>query len=233
MRGTRRNWPDVAGTVRFEAKESMQSERTMNRIALSGAALMLVAFAACTESDEHSTYALHGATSDTVHLAQYNVQFLLPDGTPGFVFGAADHFPPSAERAAKIGAALACQDIVALNETSNNTGRRNIIAAMEANAAACGRQALVDGGEHFFDTLDGPDNSQISPVLDDEIALVSRFPIVMVHTMEYSDCSGIDCLAAKGALHARLWRGPGHPATDAIDVFVTHLNNGDAAVLTN
>jgi endonuclease/exonuclease/phosphatase family metal-dependent hydrolase len=223
--------PDIAGIARGEVEKSMQSGRATNQVVLSGIALVLVAFAACTESEEGSAHALQGATSDIVHLTQYNVQFLLPDGTPGFVFDAADHFPPSAERAAKIGAALACQDIVALNETSSNTGRRNIIAAMEANAAACGHQALVDGGTRFFDALDGPDNSQTSPVLDDEIALVSRFPIVMVHSMEYSDCSGIDCLAAKGALHARLWRGPGHPATDAIDVFVTHLNNGDATVL--
>jgi hypothetical protein len=68
-------------------------------------------------------------------------------------------------------------------------------------------------------------------VLDDEIAIASRFPIVQVHTLVYSNCSGFDCFAAKGALHARIWRGAGHHGRDAIDVFNTHTNDGDGAVL--
>ena len=185
-----------------------------------------------TESGlKRRTQALHGASTDIVLLAHYNVQFLLPNETPGFVFNLADHLEPSSERAQKIGAALACQDIVSLNETSNNERREEIISAMNSNAAACGRPALVDGGSRFFDSVDGPDNSQTDPVIDDEVTIVSRFPIIEVHSITYEDCSGIDCLADKGALHARVWRGPGHPASDSIDVFTTHLNNGEPDVL--
>ena len=166
---------------------------------------------------------------DTIRLAQYNVQFQFPELTPDLILDHFDHFPSSGERAARIGAAVACMDIVAFQETSNDLRREAIFSAMEANAAACpaGRGPLIDFGSRFFDFVDGPDNSQTDPVVDDELAIASRFPIIEVHSMVFTDCSfPRDCLADKGAIHARLWRGPGHPASDSIDVFVTHLDTG-------
>ena len=41
--------------------------------------------------------------------------------------------------------------------------------------------------------------------------------------MAYSTARGSDALAAKGALHARLWRGGDAPQGDQLDLFVTHL----------
>jgi endonuclease/exonuclease/phosphatase family metal-dependent hydrolase len=41
--------------------------------------------------------------------------------------------------------------------------------------------------------------------------------------MAYSTARGSDALAAKGVLHARLWRGGGAPPDDQLDLFVTHL----------
>jgi endonuclease/exonuclease/phosphatase family metal-dependent hydrolase len=169
--------------------------------------------------------------ADTIAIAQYNVQFLFPSWVPGAVLEALDHFPDSSLRANLIGQVLACRDIVSLNEVSNDDRRADIFASMEANAAACGRAPLIDGGTRFWDTFTGPHNSQTDPILDDEIAIASRFPIIQVHTLVYSDCTAEDCLADKGALHARLWRGPGHHGRDAIDVFNTHTNNGDRATL--
>jgi endonuclease/exonuclease/phosphatase family metal-dependent hydrolase len=176
--------------------------------------------------------ALPNSGGDTISIAQYNTQFLFPAFFPTFVLEAFDHFPDSSERATLIGEELACRDIVTLNEVSNDARRADIFAAMEANAGACGRAPLIDGGTRFWDFFVGPHNSQTDPVLDDEIAIASRFPIVQVHTLVYSDCTAEDCFADKGALHARLWRGPGHHGRDALDVFVTHTNNGDA-VLTS
>jgi hypothetical protein len=194
--------------------------------------IALAAVSGCMPDDNGATsLATVALGSDVVRLAQYNVQFLLPEATPGHVFDAVDHFPDSAARASLIGQAMACMDIVSFNETSNNARREDIFAAMEASAAACDRPPLVDGRTRFFDFAHGPDNSQTSPVLDDEIAIASRFPIIEVNSTIYEDCSDIDCLADKGVLHVRVWRGPGHPAKDAMDVFTTHLNNGDEATL--
>lgn len=178
------------------------------------------------------SHVVRAQESDPISIAHYNVQFLFPSWVPGFVLDAFDHFPDSSQRASLIGQVMACRDIVSFNEISNDDRRADIFASMEANAAACGGRApLIDGGVRFWDFFSGPHNSQTSPVLDDEIAIASRFPIIQVHTLVYTDCSGVDCLADKGALHARLWRGPGHNGHDAIDVFNTHTNDGDTAVL--
>ena len=178
-----------------------------------------------------STARAQGGPADPLAIAHYNVQFLFPSFFPSFIFDAFDHFPPTTGRAELIGKTMACQDIVSFNEVSNDERRADLFAAMEANAAACGTPARIDGGARFWDFFVGPHNGQTNPVLDDEIAIASRFPIVQTHTLVYEDCSGVDCLADKGALHARVWRGSGFHGRDALDVFVTHSNDGDAAVL--
>src|SRR4029453_13595348 len=118
--------------------------------------------------------ALPNSGGDTISIAQYNTQFLFPAFFPTFVLEAFDHFPDSSERATLIGEELACRDIVTLNEVSNDARRADIFAAMEANAGACGRAPLIDGGTRFWDFFVGPHNSQTDPVLDDEIAMPSR-----------------------------------------------------------
>jgi len=215
------------------ARKPSSIRRRARLVLLAGATLAGVAIAGCTLDDHDSaSLAAESQPGDVVRLAQYNVQFLLPEGTPDQVIEMAEHFPDDPERASLIGQGMACRDIVSFNESSNDARRADIFAAMEAHAAGCGRPALVDGGARFFDFASGPDNSQTSPVLDDEIAIASRFPIIEVHSTIYGSCSDIDCLADKGALHARVWRGPGHPARDAIDVFATHLNDGDDGIQT-
>jgi hypothetical protein len=131
------------------------------------------------------------ADSDTISITHYNVQFLLPSWLPDFVFEAVDppHLPNSSLRASLIGAELACQDIVSLNEVSNDDRRADILQSMEANAAACGEPALIDGGTRFWDFYAAPHTSQTDPIVDDEVAIASRFPIIQVHSIEYSSCT--------------------------------------------
>ena len=202
--------------------------RKQSRAAL-GVLLGTIGIAALAPHE--SLRAHHGPGSDTISIAHYNVQFLFPDWVPQFVLDAFGHFPATTERASAIGQQLACRDIISFNEVSNDPRRDDIFAALEANAAACGKPALVDGGSRFWNFFVGPDNSQTDPVLNDEIAIASRFPITHVHTLIYNDCAGVDCFADKGALHVRVWRGPGHHGRDAIDVFTTHMNDGEPSIL--
>ena len=169
---------------------------------------------------------------------QYNVQFLLPDRTLAEAF---DHWPSVPERARAIGEALACYDIIALEETLNDDRRRDLLGELERAGSRCGKPSRLPGGK-IFTWIDGPDvaggtNSipnpseiddvftecRSTPIGDDEVTLVSRFPIVSAEAYTYVNGGGIDAFAAKGVLHARLARGP---ANDFMDVFVTHLQNG-------
>jgi endonuclease/exonuclease/phosphatase family metal-dependent hydrolase len=176
----------------------------------------------------------------TLRVAQYNVQFVTPWG-----FGkvSAKHWPNTAARARAIGEALACRDIVALNETINAVRRSEIFSAMEHAGAACGHRSRLASGRHF-EVLTGPrpDAPSFSRIADwltgdaalawlgDEVAIASRLPIVASAQMAYSRARGSDALAAKGVLHARLWRGGEAPRSDQLDLFVTHLQANHADI---
>lgn len=54
------------------------------------------------------------------------------------------------------------------------------------------------------------------------LTVASRWPIVETRRIVYSDCSGFDCFAAKGALYTRIRVDD----IGDIDVFSTHLNAG-------
>ena len=174
------------------------------------------------------------AQTETLRVAQYNVQFATPwdVGEIG-----ANHWPNTAKRARAIGRALACFDIVALNESINDRRRAEILRAMEAEAPEC-----AERGDRTFELIAGPklpaDTPRLTdvaalaafatsdaplPLVDDELAIISRLPVLATGTHVYSVGRGSDALAAKGVLHARLWRGNDAPLGHAIDVFVTHL----------
>jgi endonuclease/exonuclease/phosphatase family metal-dependent hydrolase len=177
--------------------------------------------------------ALAPAGPETLRIAQYNVQFVTP-----WRFGRVSfkHWPNTEVRARAIGETLACFDIVALNETINDARRGEIFAAMERAGAACGRPSRLASGR-YFEVLAGPkpDAPSFARIgdfllgdaalawLGDEVALASRLPMVASAEMAYSVARGTDALAAKGVLHARLWRGGNAPRGDLLDLFVTHL----------
>jgi endonuclease/exonuclease/phosphatase family metal-dependent hydrolase len=74
-------------------------------------------------------------------------------------------------------------------------------------------------------SLDGPHDPLVETPLGDleamggGLLLLSRHPVVSKSSTVYRRCSGDDCLASKGALHARV-QPRGHPC--AVDVFLTH-----------
>lgn len=176
------------------------------------------------------------AGAEELDVIQYNVQFVAPWD---FSRADPDHRPNTEARAHAIGRALACFDIVGLNETINDSRRREILEGMETAAPGCGKPPRFAGGRHF-EIFAGPKlpagESRLGSlsaiaefassdvpllVVDDELALVSRLPIVARSAHVYGRGRGTDALAAKGVLHARVIReGPGG---GMLDVFVTHL----------
>ena len=64
-----------------------------------------------------------------------------------------------------------------------------------------------------------PDHGAFLPLVDDELALASRLPVLASDTLTFSAAAGADRLAAKGALHARL----AAEAAATLDVYTTHL----------
>lgn len=158
-------------------------------------------------------------------VASYNVQFVTPD-VPllgHFLREFPGHRPNVAARAEAIGRALACFDVVALQETINDRRRAEIFAALERHGRACGKPSRLASGR-MFELVDGPDlvDSDWLPLVDDELALASRLPVRAVAMLTFADAAEEDVLAAKGVLHASLAHGAG----DIIEVFVTHLQAG-------
>jgi hypothetical protein len=68
--------------------------------------------------------------------------------------------------------------------------------------------------------VEGPDEND--PESDGGLLLLSRHPIVEQHQTIYRKCGGDDCLANKGALHARIWM---YNNLNKYDVFLTHTQN--------
>jgi endonuclease/exonuclease/phosphatase family metal-dependent hydrolase len=207
---------------------------------VTGALLALALFGAAGGARADEAPAPGLASAESLRVAQYNVQFVTP-----WSFGrvSSKHWPNTAARARAIGETLACFDIVALNETINDARRGEIFAAMEQAGAACGRPSRLASGRHF-EVLAGPgpeapsfarladwlrDDAALA-WLGDEVAIASRLPIVASAQMAYSTGRGSDALAAKGVLHARLWRGGAAPSGDQLDLFVTHLQANHADI---
>lgn len=198
-----------------------------------GAALALALLGGALAAPAEEMRAADPARAQTLRVAQYNVQFVTP-WRLGTI--SAKHWPNTEARARAIGETLACFDIVALNETINDTRRGEIFAAMEQAGAACDRSSQLASGRHF-EVLAGPAPQAPSfegiaewltgdaalAWLGDEVAIATRLPVVDRAQIAYSTARGSDALAAKGALHARLWRGGDAPPGDRLDVFVTHL----------
>ncbi len=186
-------------------------------------------------------------TGTPIRVLQYNVQFLTPwDGemvilapSPVPIYiprEIPDHWPNVSTRAKEIGQAIACYDIVALQEVPNDTRRHEILSAMEEYGRDCDKDYIewvsgpdlaggikVPNPSELFDIFN---SGKSTPVIDDELAIVSRFPIIGRHALIYEVAAGVDAFAAKGVLHARLWRGGESSVDQAIDVFVTHLQAG-------
>jgi endonuclease/exonuclease/phosphatase family metal-dependent hydrolase len=149
----------------------------------------------------------------------YNVQFL---PGPGRLFNKRAN---AEYRARTLGGLLAAYDVIGLNEVFDDTPRRLLTEGLRAE--------LGDA----FHCVTAPDGERSAFGVDSGLMLVSRLPVVARHSLRYGNDSSplkhgflADGFAAKGALHARLSRGPDAPADDCLDVFVTHLESREAAV---
>jgi endonuclease/exonuclease/phosphatase family metal-dependent hydrolase len=218
---------------------AMSARAIRRSIAGTGAAAMLLA----TTTSGVRADAPGPRWSETLQIAQYNVQFVTP-----WSWGSISpkHWPNSEARARAIGQTLACFDIVALNETINDRRRAEIFDEMERAGKGCPQSSRLANGRSFA-VIAGPKPERLSfkqiagfltgdaalALLDDEVALASRLPVIATDSMTYSVARGSDALAAKGAVHARVWRGGDAPYTDALDLFVTHLqaNHPDVRAL--
>ncbi len=157
-----------------------------------------------------------GAAGRPLNVIAYNVQFL-----PGLGRLLNERKHPE-YRARTIGQKLAGYDIVGLNETFDDGPRKLLLDQL--------RRAW---GKDF--------NMIISPKPSDGrvsggCAIVSRLPFLETHSAIYTKSSSLeqygiwaDGHAAKGPLHARIWRGGTAPKDDFVDVFVTHLESKDRA----
>jgi endonuclease/exonuclease/phosphatase family metal-dependent hydrolase len=161
-------------------------------------------------------------------IASYNVQFVMPElPFPADLVRDLPGQKPNVElRARAIGTALACFDVIALQETINDRRRAELLDQLDADGRHCGKPSRLPSGR-MFATVAGPGlpDGSLLPLLDDELTLASRLPVVSIDRYAFHEAAGADALAAKGVLHARLAPGPGAP--DRLDVFTTHLQAGD------
>ncbi len=101
-------------------------------------------------------------------------------------------------------------DVVGLSEMWSASDRdrvRSELAALYPYTVDGPHEATVDVGVAEFELMDGG------------LLLLSRHPVVTQAQTLYRQCSGDDCLANKGVLHARIQRS-GDPCP--VDVFLTH-----------
>lgn len=154
-----------------------------------------------------------GVASDRFRVITYNVQFL-PDPV-------SDHNErPDAEyRAASIAEKVSHFDVIALQETFNDTHRAIILDSLRQARSQQLFSVTSPTPEGFF-TSGG-------------CLLVSKTPLAAQHTMVFANYSkpidyGLraDGFAAKGVLHARVQRDTAN-ADEFVDVFVTHLEARD------
>ncbi|MBL9123866.1 MAG: endonuclease/exonuclease/phosphatase family protein [Planctomycetaceae bacterium] len=153
----------------------------------------------------------------TLKVITYNVQFL---PGPGAI---ANKRKNPLYRAQQAGRLLAQFDLVGLNEVFERKPRDLLLEQL--------RQAW---GANYQDV--------VIPKPNDErfmggLAIAGRSEFLQTHHMLFSQASSVkkygflaDGFAAKGVLHARVWRGGQFPKTEFVDVFVTHLESKEAGV---
>lgn len=125
-----------------------------------------------------------------------------PKGYPG----------SNAERAMAIDTLLAFLrenrfDFVGLCEVFSDDERKSIIRSL---------------ADIYVASMEGPDEADLES--DGGLLLLSRHPFILRNSTIFRQCSGGDCYANKGILHART-EVPRHPAP--YDIFLTHMQNPD------
>jgi endonuclease/exonuclease/phosphatase family metal-dependent hydrolase len=127
---------------------------------------------------------------------------------------------------------------VALQETIHDRRRAGLLGQLERSGRACGKPSRLTSAR-MFEVVSGPDRPRsaipgvwrhedgwrLAPLVDQELAIASRFPILRTDQDVFRAAAEEDVLAAKGVLHARI-----DVAGRPLEVNVTHLQAGDAHV---
>lgn len=156
------------------------------------------------------------AASDgrTLNVITYNVQFL--PGPGAF----ANKRKNPLYRAEAVGRLLGRFDIVGLNEVFEQRPRDLLLAQLKA--------AWDDNYQEIV--IPKPDDERFMGGL----TIAGRSQFLATHHLLYSQGSSVkkyglkaDGFAAKGVLHARVWRGGQTAKSEFVDVFITHLESKD------
>lgn len=185
-----------------------------------------------------------------LYILTYNTQFR--DIAADLV---APAWPNTRHRARAIGQAIACYDLIALQEEFRDERRAQVIEAAQTAGAHCGKPSQFTSGLPFTLvmgptvrlhtsspllatvewTIRGLYNSVLTvfgasahaaSVTNSGLLLLSRYPVRYVEHYTFQHKDGFDAWAKKGALHAVVCRNAATNPTDCLDVFVTHLQAG-------
>lgn len=128
--------------------------------------------------EEHDPWPVAPADEHTIDLLAYNVYMLTPPIA----------YTDQEERAAILPAHIDDYDALILSEVFYNDARDSILLP--------GLQATYPYRTAVVDDPQAPE--------DGGVMIVSRWPIVATTSIVYDSCDGDDCLAAKGAMYARI-----------------------------
>jgi endonuclease/exonuclease/phosphatase family metal-dependent hydrolase len=185
-----------------------------------------------------------------LHILTYNTQFR---DTAADVF--APRWPNTKRRARAIGRAIACYDLIALQEEFRDDRRAQVVSTAQSAGASCAKPTRFASGlpftvvtgptatavassslfttvkrvtEGFYDLVLGALGQSVHaiPVTGSGLLLLSRYPVRQVNFHTFHHKAGFDAWAQKGVLHAVVCRDTTSEETDCLDVFVTHLQAG-------
>ncbi len=153
----------------------------------------------------------------TLKVITYNVQFL---PGPGAI---ANKRKNPLYRAQQVGKLLADFDLIGFNEVFEQKPRELLLEQL--------KQAW---GDHYQEVvIPKPNDDRFMGGL----TIAGRSQFLETHHVLFSQGSSVkkyglkaDGFAAKGVLHARVWRGGEFPKTEFVDVFITHLESKDDAI---
>jgi endonuclease/exonuclease/phosphatase family metal-dependent hydrolase len=181
------------------------------------------------------------------HVLTYNTQFR---DTAADLF--APGWPNTRRRARTIGQAIACYDLIALQEEFRDDRRAEVVQAAQTAGAHCGKPSQFASGLPFtlvtgpaaypitssplittiewtvrglYDTVVTAfgESAHAVSVTNSGLLLLSRYPVRHVDLYTFQHKAGFDAWARKGVIHAVICREAAGDTHDCLDVFVTHL----------
>ena len=205
--------------------------------------------APATETDNVENNSAPERDTD-LHILTYNTQFR--DAAADLV---APGWPNTGRRARAIGQAIACYDLIALQEEFREDRRAQVIESAQTAGAHCGKPSQFVSGLPFtlvtgptvhpitfspftatvewtarglYDTVLSAfgKSAHAASVTNSGLLLLSRYPVRHVDRYTFHHKAGFDAWAKKGVIHAVVCRDAASDSNDCLDVFATHLQAG-------